>query len=467
MLRSAMPASLLRHTTERCDACCLGSWWRAGVRAAIVPTTPSPPAPMDIDEVWRGDAACQPMHPGVLVVTNDHMLADGYMATGANVGAVVTAPPVAVDSFAALRDVAITVAAPAFVTCCGQRGFVTGDVAQWVSAPPPGALACHSGDGLDPCMVVQYTGRASDVYNAQVNGARVDVLEVESVARRVPGCRDAVARVLAAHGSASGRLVLWLEAASSPQRSHTAVQRRVHDALSGALRPTSVPALPDIVTQDALPRLGTGKVDVGALVLTVQDSVYAADAVDAAGTSVPAAQPGDAGVVLRVLERVLSLPSHHLDDGGMRQLTLAQLGGDSLRAVALLKELRVATGQELTFDDLATAGTPDALLAMLAQTVAKDGSAQHQGTLSRKVGADMGSDKPDAGRAGDVIVTGGVDGATGDAATATSAYETVEVSSKEWETTKGGTTVAVVRVTQPSWEEPLYHRQSVARSGGD
>jgi acyl-coenzyme A synthetase/AMP-(fatty) acid ligase/aryl carrier-like protein len=214
---------------------------------------------------------------------------------------------------------------PAFIDdplAPGQRLYRTGDLARLL---PDGAL--------------RLAGRADD--QVKVRGFRVEPAEIEAAALAQPGVRQAAVRPWGT--GADLRLVLYVTGAVDTGALRAALKQGLPDAFV----PAQVVALP------ALPRLGNGKVDRGAL---PPPEAAPATAPEAAGD--PLTDPLEdmvAGLVAALLER----------DAVGRTDNLFDLGFHSLLVIKLVARLRRRLGVEiapaLVFDHPTVAAVADQL----------------------------------------------------------------------------------------------------------
>jgi amino acid adenylation domain-containing protein len=202
------------------------------------------------------------------------------------------------------------------------------------AANDPGVRSYHTGDWgsllPDGCLV--HRGRKDAL--VKVRGHRVDVAEVEAALAGVPGVREAA--VIAGpdeHGQA--RLVAYLVPAARP-------------GTTAAVRAALAQVLPDFmlpsawVCLEALPLGPSGKVDRSLL----------------RSLPLPPAERAAVGPrndlearLARIWAEVLRTPSVAVTED------FFDMGGDSLRAAALLRRLERAFGRNLTFAALLEAPT--------------------------------------------------------------------------------------------------------------
>ncbi|MFJ4775268.1 amino acid adenylation domain-containing protein [Streptomyces sp. NPDC088762] len=203
----------------------------------------------------------------------------------------------------------------------GSRMYRTGDL---VELRPDGQLA--------------FVGRRD--HQVKIRGQRIELGEVETALRALPGIADAVAAAVA-DPAGHKRLVGYLE----PEPGTSPDTAALRALLAGRLPEALVPTV--LVTLDALPLTAHGKVDRKAL--PVPDQVAAATAVRAPRT------PAE-GIICAVLAEVLGLPEVGVDD------SFFALGGDSISSIQVVSRARRA-GLVVTARDVFKHRTPAAIAA--------------------------------------------------------------------------------------------------------
>jgi acyl-coenzyme A synthetase/AMP-(fatty) acid ligase/thioesterase domain-containing protein/acyl carrier protein len=216
------------------------------------------------------------------------------------------------------------------------------------TAGPDGRTLVHTGDAgvVNQQGELELRGRLDQM--VKISGNRVDLGEIEAALRQYHYVTDAVATT---YTNDAGELRLHAFVVTEPSR---LVNGR---ALRGWLRqrlPRS--ALPDVVQRiDELPRLGTGKVDRAAL-----PSPRAPVAQPAASTEVPAVRE----LLPRILElwrEVLGTADIDPDDD------FFDIGGDSLRAVALAGAVSDTMGADIPLWTVLETPTPRLMAVALAE----------------------------------------------------------------------------------------------------
>jgi amino acid adenylation domain-containing protein len=209
----------------------------------------------------------------------------------------------------------------------GERMYRTGDRARWTAAG-----------------WVEFLGRSDQ--QVKVRGFRVELGEVEQVARRLAGVSDAVAvPVGAAREPAVGLVV---RAAGLPAE---LAEQEVREHLRSHLPGWMVPARLRVVA--SLPVSATGKVDRRA----VADLLLAPPAPMAGAGR--AARTGILGLLCAEFAGMLERAEVHPDDD------FFEVGGNSLRAVRLVARLRERHGLPLEPADIFEHPSPRQLLALL------------------------------------------------------------------------------------------------------
>ncbi|MGW6407054.1 non-ribosomal peptide synthetase [Streptomyces vinaceus] len=255
--------------------------------------------PLDM-RTYLCDAAGRLVPPGVVgeIHTGGPGLADGYLGR----------PDLTAERF---RPNRVDPAGPEVL-------FRTGD------------LARHLPDGQ-----IEYLGRADD--QVKVRGQRVEPAEVETVLRTHPGIADAA--VVGIPDPDQGAV---LAAYVVPEQDEVPPQR-LREHLAARLPDFMVPA--HLASVPALPLLGSGKVDRGAL----RVSPRTRPALDVPWTPPATAEQERAAVLVA---RVLGLDTVGIDDD------FFALGGDSLRLMMLRGALESASGRAIALADVLAARTP-------------------------------------------------------------------------------------------------------------
>ena len=204
--------------------------------------------------------------------------------------------------------------AAAFVTQGGARWYRTGDAVELL---PDGRWS--------------YRGRLDQ--QIKVHGARVEPGEVEAALVTLPGVREAVVR------PHRGALVAFVTG-SLPADANA--------QLAARLPAHMVPSR--FVVIEALPRLVSGKIDLGALVPPDE----------ALATTDTGAEPAEVVLLAGLWSEVLLVPASGDTD-------FFAAGGDSILATALMLRVRAVLGREVPFHGLTEAPTPRALFAWMAR----------------------------------------------------------------------------------------------------
>ncbi|GHA72427.1 non-ribosomal peptide synthetase [Streptomyces termitum] len=201
-------------------------------------------------------------------------------------------------------------------------------------AVEPGTRMYRTGDRVRqrPDGQLEFLERTD--HQVKIRGHRIELGEVESALRRLPGITDAAAAV---H---HGRLVGYLVGTAEDART----------ALGAILPDYMVPSA--LLTLDALPLTPNGKVDRKALPAP-DPSAHAAG---------PAREPGTATerTLAEVFAAVLGLPSVGVDD------SFFDLGGDSIRSIEVVAGAR-RSGLRVTAADVFTHKTVAALAAAVGE----------------------------------------------------------------------------------------------------
>ncbi|MFE2322531.1 amino acid adenylation domain-containing protein [Streptomyces sp. NPDC059385] len=204
----------------------------------------------------------------------------------------------------------------------GSRMYRTGDL---VELRPDGQLA--------------FVGRRD--HQVKIRGQRIELGEVESALRALPGVADAVAAAVT-DPAGHKRLVGYVEPESGVLLDTPALRALLAGRLPEALVPTV------LLTLDALPLTAHGKVDRKAL-----------PAPDLAGpqAAVRTARTPEEAILCAVLAEVLGLPEVGVDDG------FFALGGDSISSIQVVSRARRA-GLVVTARDVFKHRTPAAIAAV-------------------------------------------------------------------------------------------------------
>ena len=185
-----------------------------------------------------------------------------------------------------------------FVEYDGRRWYRTGDLVRY-----------------RPGGVIEFVGRAD--HRIKVSGYRVELGEVESALRRIPGVDSAVAAVVATDG---GRDVLGalVSGVADPQQITT--------AMAEIVPPHMIPQI--IGTADHIPYTVGGKIDRAAVARRLKD----ADALGGAGFRAPATPVESA--LCAIIGSVLGCDSLGADDDFFAS------GGDSVLATQVVARVR-------------------------------------------------------------------------------------------------------------------------------
>jgi mycobactin phenyloxazoline synthetase len=232
-----------------------------------------------------------------------------------------------------------------FVEYQGIRWYKTGDMARYW-----------------PDGTIEFVGRADN--QVQIRGYRVELGEVESALRTVPGVRHAVAAVV---GTSAPKL---LAAVAGDQGEIGDLSAGVADLLPGYMIPTHT------VFVDQMPLTSNGKLDRGAVVALLETEV-------AAGS-----QPQDSGprddleaALAEIIAEVLGRPDRtsigvHADFFG--------LGGDSVLATTVIARIRDWLDiDHAVVADLFATRTVAALAERLQQREAQRGSPERLAVIAR------------------------------------------------------------------------------------
>ena len=205
-----------------------------------------------------------------------------------------------------------------------MRAYRTGDRVRWRA------------DGQ-----LRFDGRVDG--QVKVRGVRLELGDVESALRAVPGVADAAAFV-DDHGRGDVRLLAWVTPVAGRTLDGTAVRLAVKDTLPPAMLPAAVGVLP------LLPRTPNGKLDRRALPAMVPDE----PTVDAGPATDEEAE------IASIVAGVLGVPRVGRRDD------FFDLGGHSLAAVWVLQRLRDATGVDVPLRTFFDAPTVEALARAVA-----------------------------------------------------------------------------------------------------
>ncbi|MFE0426936.1 thioesterase domain-containing protein, partial [Streptomyces sp. NPDC058953] len=263
------------------------------------------------------DSALQPCAPGV---PGELYLAGAQLATGYHARPELTADRFPADPFAHLFGAS------------GCRMYRTGDLARWL---PDGS--------------VEYLGRTDD--QVKLRGVRIELGEVETALRALPGIAQAAAKVI---GERLVGYVTERPAGGAPHPGiHVADARR---RLALTLPEPMVPA--DLVVLDTLPLHASGKLNRNALPAPGPRSTSAGP------------RPGQDTREARLAAlfgEVLGI------DGVPADADFFQLGGHSLLAARLLARVREVFGTELPIRTLFEAPTVARLAKQLDHAVPAQG----------------------------------------------------------------------------------------------
>jgi acyl-CoA synthetase (AMP-forming)/AMP-acid ligase II len=216
-------------------------------------------------------------------------------------------------------------------------------------ADPPGrppVRVYRTGDlgvrDADGCL--RYRGRRDR--QVKINGVRIELLEVEHVAQRVPGVGRAVAVALPVGAPSPDRLAVFVGADADVDR----VRQMLTDHLPAAV------GTPVVLASDRLPLNGNGKVDVARLASDARLGAPAQVAVAARP-----ATPSDAveRLVVDSARRVLGRDDILLDDD------FFTVGGTSLHAIRLAAALSHELETSVSVETLMIARKLDRLCAAI------------------------------------------------------------------------------------------------------
>jgi amino acid adenylation domain-containing protein len=214
-----------------------------------------------------------------------------------------------------------------------------------------GDLARRRSDGT-----LEYLGRLD--HQVKLRGFRVELGEIEAVAREHPRVRDAIT-LLREDRPGVKRLVTYITPTLlSTSQPEAALVRELRSALSAKLPSYMVPT--SFVVLDSLPVTSNGKVDRGALPPPSQVRQGDAD------EPVAPADPLELQLV-EIWEDLLRIsPVGVLDD-------FFALGGDSLLAVRMVQRIEEVTGKKLPLATLFAGATIEHLARVLLESNAEAG----------------------------------------------------------------------------------------------
>jgi len=202
-----------------------------------------------------------------------------------------------------------------------------------LSAELGGVRAYRTGDlGVQrPDGILEFVGRADR--QVKLAGIRIELAEIENVLLRYPGIRQAA--VSTRDMGARKRVVAYVVAEALEREA-------LHRFLVARLEPRAIPAF--VVTVPELPRTASGKIDVAALPLPLPAHGVGRQACGAAPR-------GD--LECRLAE--IWQQCFGLDEVG-RDEKFLDLGGDSLTAIRLLRDVRDTLGATLSVAELLQCG---------------------------------------------------------------------------------------------------------------
>lgn len=206
----------------------------------------------------------------------------------------------------------------------------------------PAAVEYVSGDlgRMDPDGTIQYLGRGDD--QVKIRGHRVEPSEVSAIAGGQPGVANCVT-VARSRTTGGSYLVTYVEATAGTTIDPAAIRGELAAVLPSHMVPAFVLEVP------ALPTTGSGKVDTRNL-----------PAPGEVGLDSGAPPRGDTEVaVAEIWERILGF------SGLPRDLSFFDLGGDSLEAARLMRDLRARLGADLPLAALASHSTIAALAELI------------------------------------------------------------------------------------------------------
>ena len=162
------------------------------------------------------------------------------------------------EGYLGRRDLTDAVFVPSFhPTIDGGRMYCTGDIARWTAA-----RADDDSSDEAPNLVLEYLGRIGD--QVKIRGNRVELGEIESAMRQVPGIRDAAVVVVDSAGNSQRLVGFYCEMAELRDAGiSTMSKEKLKDAIASALPSYMVPS--QLVPLTAIPLTGNGKCDRMAL----------------------------------------------------------------------------------------------------------------------------------------------------------------------------------------------------------
>ncbi len=255
--------------------------------------------------------------PGLVARVVDERL---YPVAAGQVGELVLSGPALALGY--LNRPELTAARFVSLPDSGERGYRTGDLAQWEA----GQLRFH--------------GRID--HQVKISGVRIEPLEIENLLLGMPGVREA-AVVALARGAGLYTLAAFVAGTEDVQ----ALRARLVEALPAA-------AIPDVWrVLDQLPRNPNGKTDRKALQQAAQPEAHATDGADAA--QAPLEQQ-----VMHAWRQVLG------DQPLTPMSNFFDLGGKSLQAIQAAAQLAVALRRDVPVSLLFRHATVCALAAALS-----------------------------------------------------------------------------------------------------
>ncbi|MFD2420217.1 amino acid adenylation domain-containing protein [Amycolatopsis pigmentata] len=314
-VRTACPEVRIRHLYGPTETTLCATWHvlePGDVPAPVLPIG----RPLPGRHAYVLDASLRPVAPGVV---GDLYLAGAGLADGYLGRAGLTAERFVANPFAPEDNASRSASLRSGGRATGGKMYRTGDLAQWTA------------DGE-----LVFGGRADD--QVKIRGFRIEPGEVEAALTTQPEVHEAV--VVAR----DGRLIGYVVADADPLL--------IRERLGAMLPEYLVPAV--VITMDALPLTGNGKVDRAAL----PAPEFAPDATGRA----PATETES--VLCGLFAELLGLERAGADDG------FFELGGDSIVAVRLAARAATA-GLLVTPSQIFTEKTP-ARLAAVARAIPAD-----------------------------------------------------------------------------------------------